>query len=262
MATASKISVINQALLAIGSQAQVSSLNEGSAQANAAGTLFTPRFEALARAAPWNCLRAQAALTLVAAAAGTPENPDGTTLPLPPTPWLYSYQQPPLCLQVRFLLPSLPSAAGTTPLFSVNTGAPTWMPNRGNIPFAVGYAVDASNNPINVILTNLSQAEAVYTINQPNPQLWDSSFEQAMVATLAAWFVPALSMHLPLMNAQIKIAEGLVDQARTRDGNEGTTSMDHTPDWMRARQGATGVYLNNGYSAYGYSWPNLIWPQS
>ncbi len=260
MATATKLSCLNQALLAIGSQAQISSLNEGSAQANAAATLYAPRFEALARSAPWNCLRAQASLTLLAAARGTPENPQGTTLPLPPTPWLYQYAVPSDSLQIRYILPSLSAPNAGVPVFSTNTGSPAWLPGQGQIPFAVAYATDSSNNPLQVVMTNQSQAIAVYTINQPNPQLWDSSFEQAFVATMAAWFVPALSLHLPLMQTQIKIAEGLVEQARVRDGVEGVTSMDHVPDFIRARNGASGWANNYNRNGYGYCWPGLAWP--
>lgn len=261
MATGSNLNVINRSLLAIGSQSQVSSLNEGSAQANAAATLYTPTFEQLARSAPWNCLRKEATLTLLAAAEGTPENPDGTTLPLPPVPWLYQYQQPSDMLQMRFIVPSLSASTGGVPIFSVNTGAGTWLPNQGQIPYVVAYATDSNNNPLNVILTNQSQAIAVYTVNQPNPQFWDSLFQAAMVASLAAYFVPALSLHMPLMDRQIKLAEEMIQQARVRDGNEGVTSMDHLPDWMRARNGASGWannYGRNGY--YGSNWPSMLWP--
>lgn len=260
MASANQISVINQALLAIGSQSQVSSLTEGSDQANAAATLYTPRFEALARAAPWNCLRQQKQLTLLAAAQGTPENPSGTILPLPPVPWLYSYAVPSDSLQIRYLVPSLPAQNAGVPLFSTPTGAPTWLRSRSQIPYAVAYSTDSSGNPLQVILTNQTQAIAVYTVNQPNPSIWDSMLEQAMVATLAAWFVPALSLHLPLMQAQIAIAERLVMEARVRDGVEGVTSMDNTPDWIRARGGATGMYGNFGYLGYGASYGLLSWP--
>ncbi len=259
MATGSNLNIINRALLAIGSQSQVSSLNEGSAQANAAATLFTPAFESLARSAPWNCLRNEATLTLLSAAQGTPENPDGTTLPLPPVPWLYQYAYPSDCLQMRFIVPSLPAPNSGVPIFSVNTNAATWLPNGGQIPYAVAYATDSNNNPLNVILTNQSQAIAVYTVNQPNPQIWDSLFQAAMVASLAAYFVPALSLHMPLMQIQIKLAEEMIQQARVRDGNEGVTSMDHTPDWIRARSGASGMQGRYGYQGYG-TYGSMVWP--
>ncbi len=259
MATGNNLNIINRAALAIGSQSQVSSLNEGSALANAASTLYTPTFEQLARSAPWNCLRKEGTLTLLAAAQGTPENIDGTTLPLPPVPWLYQYAYPSDCLQMRFIVPSLPAPNAGVPIFSTNTGASTWLYNNRNIPFAVAYATDSSNNPINVILANQSQAIAVYTVNQPNPQIWDSLFQGAMVASLAAYFVPALSLHLPLMQVQIKLAESMIEQARVRDGNEGTTSMDHLPDFIRARQGASGYY-RNGFGNNGFNWPSMAWP--
>ncbi len=260
--TGSTVSVCNRALLALGSQSQISSLSEGSAQANACSTLFIPTYEQLARTAYWGCLRAEATLTLLAAAQGTPENPNGTTLPLPPTPWLYQYAYPSNCLQVRFIQPSLPAPNAGVPIFSVNTGAPTWLPNGGQIPYAIGYATDSNGNPLNVILTNQSQAIAVFTVNQPNPSIWDSLFSQAMVATLAAYLVPALTLHLPLMQAQISMAERIINEARVRDGNESVTSMDHLPDWMRARQGATGKYwTNGGPGGYGNNnWCNISWP--
>src|SRR4051812_38928967 len=98
-ASSTSVSVCNQALLQIGARSTIASLTEGSVESNACNILFTPTFEMLARSAPWNCLRKQATLTLIAAAQGTPENPDGTTLPLPPSPWLYSYAEPSDCLQ-------------------------------------------------------------------------------------------------------------------------------------------------------------------
>lgn len=257
MATGTVLNLCNRALLSVGAQSQISSLNEGSSQANAASTLYTPTFEQLARSAPWNCLRKQATLTLYAAADGTPENPDGDD-PLPPVPWLYSYLLPADCLQVRFLVPSLPSTSGSVPIFSVDTSAPVWLPHQGQIPYAVAYETDSTGNPMNVVLTNQSQAIAVYTVNQPNPQLWDSLLQGAMVASLAAYFVPALSLHMPLMNMQIKLAESMIEQARTRDGNEGVTSMDHRPDWIRARSGASGWANAPRYN--GYNWPNMSWP--
>ncbi len=260
MATGNILSICNRSLLSIGSQSQIASFNEGSAEANACSVLFQPTYESLARSAPWGCLRNQETLTLLAAAQGTPENPDGATLPLPPVPWLYQYAYPPLCLQLRFLVPSLPATGSSPPIFSVNTGSPTWLPSGGQIPYIVAYATDASNNPLNIILTNQSQAIAVYTVNQPNPQIWDSLFQQAMVSSLSAFLAPALSLNLPLMKMQVELADRLITQARVRDGNESPTSMDHVPDFIRARAGASGyTRFGNGQSWNG-GWIDVVWP--
>ena len=256
MATGSQLNLVNRALLGIGSQSQVSSFNEGSPQANAAATLYTPTFEEIARCAPWNCLRQQASLTLLAAAQGTPENPDGITLPLPPIPWLYQYALPSDCLQMRSIISSMQVSTPGVPLFPVATGAGMFPLNNRSIPFAVAYATDSGGNPLSVILTSQSQAIGIYTVNQPNPQFWDSLLQGAFVAALSAKFVPALSLHMPLMQVQIKLAESLIEQARVRDGNEGTTSMDHLPDFIRARSGAGGSrFAEDALDIY----PNMAW---
>lgn len=259
----SQVELANRALLSIGARAQISSLNpsDGSVEADAISTLWSPTFEQLARAAQWNCLTNQVTLALLAAAQGTPENPSGTAYPLPPTPWLYAYAYPSNCLDVRFIVPSLPSnTGGTVPATTINNAAGTWLPNGGQIPYVVSYAPDANGSPLIVILTNQDQAQAVYTINQPNPQSWDSLFQGAFVASLAAFLVPALSLSLPLMQMSIKTAENAIAQARVSDGNEGVTSMDHLPDWMRARAGAQGY----GWSGYNFStfggYCNMLWP--
>lgn len=262
-AGSSVISLSNRALLSIGARATISSLNEGSTESDAINILYNPTFTALARTAPWGCLRAQATLTLLAAAQGTPENPDGTTLPLPPVPWIYQYSYPINCLAVRYIVPSLPGSTpnGSPPATSVNNFAQTFIPGGGQIPFAVAYSTDAQNNPIETILTNQTQAQAVFTVNQANPVIFDSLFEQALVSSLAAYLVPALSLNLPLMNVSIKVAEQAIQLARVRDGNEGVTTVDHIPDWMAARSAGSTIYGYNGYAPYlSGNYLNMCWP--
>lgn len=259
-ASSSVVSLSNRALLSIGARAQISNLSEGSTESDAINTLFVPTFEQLARTAPWNCLRQQAVLTLLAAAEGTEENPDGDTLPLPPQPWLYQYAVPSNSLQIRFLLPTLPSSeVSGTPLTTASVSAGPWAPfGDRQIPYAVAYSTDNTNAPIQVVLTNLPDAQAVYTVNQPNPVIFDSLFEQAFVASLAAYLVPALSLNLDLMKMSIRTAEIAIVQARVRDGDEGVTIMDHVPDWMQSR--TSGLLYGWNAGANGYNWPGMIWP--
>lgn len=255
MATGNIISICNRSLLSIGSQSQISNLNEGSTQADACATLFTPTFEALARAAYWNCLRAQVTLSLIAAAQGTPENQEGASLPLPPSPWLYAYQYPSDCLAARFVLPSLPNNAPGVPISPAYLGGITSFSGR-EYPFRVGYITDTSGNPLIVVLTNQPQAQLVYTVNQPNPQIWDSSFQAAMVASLAAYLVPALSLNMTLAQMQIRIADTIITQARVRDGDEGSQSQDHIPDFIKARN--AGAIIGPGYG-YSGGWSEMAW---
>lgn len=260
----SVISLCNRSLLQIGTRSQISSLSEASPEANACSVLFSPTFQQLARAAPWNCLRNQATLSLLAAATGTPENPSGTTLPLPPSPWLYSYAVPSDSLAIRYIIPSFPNSTptGTTPLTTASVTANINIPGAGQIPYTVAYAVDSNNNPINIILTNQSQAQAVYTVDQQNPQIWDSLFQQAFVSTLCVYLVPALSLNFQLMALAIKSADAMIDQARVRDGDEGVTSVNRNADWMTARM----VGYNNGagggtYAPWLYgNYADMAWP--
>ena len=258
--SANAIRLANLSLLSIGARSQISSFNEGSVEANACSTLFTFVFENLARSAPWNCLRQQAVLTLLAAAEGTPENPDGTTLPLPPTPWLYSYAEPSDNLQIRYIVPSLPSTSlGNSPLTTASVSAATWLPSDGQIPFAVAYGTDSQNNPIQVILTNQTQAQVVYTVNQPNPVIWDSMLTSAFVSAMAAYLVPALSLNLPLMQLSIRAADAIIVQARVRDGDEGFTSQNREASWMQARVSGGYVGWNNAMGM-GCNYSAMPWP--
>jgi hypothetical protein len=261
---ADQLSIANRALLSIGARAQISSLNpsDGSTEAAAISTLWQPTFESLGRAAPWNVLTKQVTLTLLMAAQGTPENPNGTSLPVPPTPWLYAYSYPSDCLLFRFVVPSLPVNTGSTvPATTVNNAAGTWLPTQGQIPFAVSSIGDSHNSPILIVLTNQDLAQAVYNANNSNPAIWDSLFQAAMVASLAAFLVPALSLSMPLIDRQIKIAETAIAVARRQDGNEGVTTMDHLPDWMQARAGGQGFGIGYGFSTWG-GFTNVCWPTS
>ena len=186
----SQVDIVNRALLAIGARAQVSSIDpsDGSVAGDAAAVLFTPTFEMLARSAHWNFLKRQADLNVLKAAQGTLENPDGLTLGIPPIPWTYSYAYPSDCLKMRSLVPA--NNSDLSPGIPLMTNMATSMPvyvSQNAVPFSVAYDVDNSGNPIQVVLTNMSQATAIYTVNQPNPVIWDSLFQQAMVASLAAF---------------------------------------------------------------------------
>ena len=263
MATGTVLSICNRSLLSIGARAQISSVfpSDGSVESDACATLFQSTFEQLARTAHWNCLGRQQVLSLLYAAKGTPENPDGTVYPLPPTPYLYGYAYPSDCLDVRYIVPSYPANTGSeAPAFPAAVQAGIWLPSGGQIPYKVQTISDRNNSPVLIILTNQDQAQAVYTTNQANPAGWDSLFQEAMVASLGAFLVPALSLSMGLLDRCVRQAEAAITVARAQDGNEGVTVMDHLPDWMRARLGGQGYVWGYGpglNSGCGYS---MLWP--
>ncbi len=231
--------------------------SDGSTAADACTTLFSFVFQNLARTARWGCLNKQLTLTLIQAAQGTPENPNGTLLPLPQQPWLYAYLYPPDALLVRQLFPPLVTSGNATNQTSLNNSVTPCLPGEQyQIQYATGYSTDNSGNPLEVILTNQENAIANYIVNQQNPSSWDSLFTAAFVASLAAYLVPALSLNPPLMQSQIAIAEKMIATARAMDANEGTYDMNITPSWIAARSGATGAISPYGFRGYNQmSWP-------
>lgn len=262
---ATQVSIANRSLLSIGARAQVSSVNpsDGSQEGDAISVLWTPTFESLGRAANWNCLRKSSQLSLIAAAQGTPENPDGDDYPLPEYPWLYSYAYPSDCLKFNYIIPSNPvGTGGDIPPTTTNNAMGPWIPSGGQIPYVISSSLDDDDQPVIIILTNQDQAQGVYNANIPNPGIWDSMFQAAMVASLGAFLVPALALDASFMQLSVALAEKIIAQARVADGNEGVTVMDHTPDWFRARAGAQGYgyggFFNNGSLCFGYE--NIFWP--
>lgn len=258
MATGTILSICQRSLAAVGARANISTLNERSTEAINCNILYTPTFEALARSARWGCLRKQDSLTLIAAAQGTPENPLGTSLPFPPNPWLYSYLLPPDSLFVRQLMlppPQLQNSGGV-PIFPVKNSVGYNSRLNKLIRYETALGMDKLGNPVSVILTNLTQAQCLYTANQHNPAFWDSMLQQAMVASLGAFLVPALSLDKALLGVQIQLAERLIMQARTMDANEEIVSQDREASWISARSGVSGFSgqeFNTGYT-------NMSWP--
>ena len=122
--------------------------------------------------------------------------------------------------------------------------------------FAVANDVDGNGNAINVVLSNTDNALAVYTAQIANPATWDANFQQAMVASLAARLAMPLTGSAQLKQELLQEAQLYVQNARVSDGNEGTTSVDHVPDWI-----ATRGYAGDWIAAAGYvaGWDAIGW---
>ena len=142
----SPVVVSNLALQQAGARFLISSLSPPTPSPNAdlVALNYQPRIDALFRAAHWNCARRQVALTLLRAAAGTPETPAGTTLQQPPVPYLYEYAYPADCLLARYLVCNPPASGAGSALAILGGGVavtPIWWPNPG-YKFAVGINTD------------------------------------------------------------------------------------------------------------------------
>lgn len=255
------LSVYNRACGSVSARASIQSINENSTESNACNLFYQTTFEALGRTAKWNCLETQAPLSLVLSAPGTPTNPNGALKPYPPTPWWYSYLEPADSLLVRQLLPPPnPVASSGVPIFPVNNYVSGINGNaNAQIPFKVMLGVDKMGNRTNVINTNCGGAQAIYNANQNNPALWDSLFDQAMVAALSVFICSAVTGDKAQAEMQKQSAQGMIEHARAMDGNEGSITQNREASWIQARNGETGPWslgFNTGFLNYSaMPWP-------
>lgn len=227
--------------------------------AQVAGRSYQLHTDSTFRAAHWNAARCQAKLTLLKARRGTPENVSGE-LAEPDWPWLYAYAYPEDCLLLRFLIPHPGTSAGS---FNVPLMTNQFMHERRNpntaMPFTPASDLDADGNRVRIILTDARNASAVYTGRIRNPDLWDPSLQNAVIAVLSAWFCIPLTGDKGLMQIRTQLAVGLIQEARISDGNEGITSGDVPVDWMNARN--TGAeFANRPVPQLFASWSQLAMP--
>lgn len=221
----------------------IGDLFEGTVRAMAALRIYDPTLRQVFAAAHWNFARKQDYMTLIGDVNGVYH-----TNTRVPSPWSYMYEWPVDCVHARFVpRRDVPALDTSTLLPSSETAA--W---NSPTPFLVGSY--PRPNPVNstwdqveghdpeqtrVILTNQLGAQLVYTGVMQYPDAWDPLFEQAVVAILAARLaLPCMEdkkLAVQLRRDNIEIARAALAAARVRDGNEGWTVADHTPDWIRAR---------------------------
>jgi hypothetical protein len=262
------LTIANRALSALGARSgspgttsAISSFNQNCNEASQIALLYYPTRDDLMRAAHWNFAKKTAQLSLLKSAPGTPNNPN-TGVPwsntFPPPPWFYEYALPSDSLKMRQVKVA-PSYAGGTAVgypVGIGPGAIGYGGARGWDKFEVASDVDSSNNQIPVVLCNIMQALGVYTCKIENPALWDASFQECMVVALAGRLAMALTGDKQLAQMLIQQAGAYVQQARVSDGNEGTTNVDHIPDWIAIR-GFQGDWFDGG--AYIAGWDSPAW---
>lgn len=255
------VDISNRALQQIGQTKQIGNLNEQSAEAKAVRMIYANTRQQMLRAAPWNFANKAAYLTVLKAAPGTPENPSATTNiwepeTQPRPPWLYEYAYPSDCLDVRYIMPQIVSTGGPLP----NVGFPSYYYQQPYIqPQAQRFSVivdTIAGNQVRAILTNQQLAVAVYTVDVPNPQIWDALFQEAMVQALASQLVIPLSGDKSLRVQAAQAAMTSINTARVRDGNENLTINDFVPEWLRVR-GYVGDWTT-GYYQGPYSTPSFL----
>ena len=246
------VTICNRALSVIGTRSSIASMSEASPEAQACMLHFEPSCRAMLRLAPWSFARATVPGALIAAAPGTPENPNGTApLPLVPlsaanpagtTPaqvvsWQYEYAWPQDCVRLRQVKYPFEQPQSNVRPWSGVVNASTLFPGpmENRVPYQITLDRDASGNQIKVVLSNIENALIVYTARVVDPNLWDDEFSEAFVYALASHLVGALIGDKQMDKDLWVKAQALAIAARAVDGNEQPLSPNCTPDWIRAR---------------------------
>lgn len=242
MPVSSDTLIANLALSAIGNRSTIVSMSENSAEAQACSLHYTNVRDELLREAHWNFARKQLNLALLN---------DSTQNQPVPQPWVYEYAYPNDCLQIRELLPLIPTQQVNSAIFGFpNNGITnTFGALNSNPVIKFIVSTDTINgNTQTVILTNQPSAVAVYTYEVTNPSFFDPSFVYAFAGRLAARISIALNGDKKLVEMALQESEAIIAKAKARDGNEGIISSDRVPDWIRAR----------GF-AWSYQYPDGPW---
>lgn len=233
--------IVNEALDEIGVP-EIGDIHEGSRAANVARRNYDPILRAMHAAAPWNFARRQRQIDMRGDASG--QYHTNRAVPLH---WSYMYEWPNDCVHARWVL-------GLDAYALDASGAPLYAPPAWArpVPFIVtdaplpndidsDWSLTEGHNPesTKVIATNQLGAMLVYTGLVQYPDAWDPGFRRAFVASLAARLaiscIEDKAQGRAMRGDQLTIAKEALIEARVRDGNEGWTVTNHTPDWIRAR---------------------------
>lgn len=249
--------IVNEALDEIGIE-EIGDLYEGSRASIVARRNYDVTLRAMHAAAPWNFARKQVQVTMLGDISGTYH----TNMDVP-LPWAYIYEWPYDCVHARFVL--------GTDAYALNaSGKPLFVPPAWNrpAPFLVtdmpipnlgsAWERQEGHNPdsTKVVATNQLGATLIYTGLIQYPDAWDALFRRAFTAALAARLVLPLIQDkktaVVVRNDQLRVAKEALIEARVRDGNEGWTQIDHTPDWIRARTSSAQIHAwyGTGWIAY------------
>lgn len=189
--------LLNTALRRVGYSSPIGSIFEGSSASRAALEFYSQTRDNIFGVADWQFLRQQVSLGAplkTAPPGGYPPGRAWNPVTDPPVPWVYSYAYPADCIEIRSLRPTSVLIPEFTPMFTRFTTA------------------DDTVSHTKIVLTNLSNAQAVITGRIVDPNQWnDSNFTEALIDALAVQF----QKWLPADPNKIQMAEADTDKAVT-----------------------------------------------
>ena len=200
------VDICNRALSHTGTDQAIASLSEQSKEARVCARWYEPSRDQLLRTFAWNFAQRQ---VLLAAMGDVP------------TGWQYRYRYPTDCVDLQRVFQ-----------------AGNYRPGMADDGLAMApFKIASDGEGGRVILTDIEQAEALYTVRVEDPNLFPADFTAALELTLAA------NIAMPML-AQPKIADYLASKARQalNEAMAGNLNESHEPEapdaeWVRTRFG-------------------------
>jgi hypothetical protein len=208
--------ICNAAISHVGTRSKISSIDEGSAEANACLTHFAMVRDGTLRVFDWNFARITAQLA---------------QLQNPPARWAYEYALPVDCIRLRRL--------NDVPLLV--------LPETF---YEVASDRDSTGAYITVILANAAPLSAIYTAQVTDPLRWDQGFIDAVVYGLAARICFELSGKDDRAKALTQMWQLSLREAVAGSANEGSAlNRTYVPEAAAARG------FDDGLAAFGQVMP-------
>ncbi len=194
--------ICNAAISHCGTRSKVSSIDEGSPEANACLSHFAMVRDSALRAYDWNFARVTAGLA---------------DLGNPPRRWAYKYALPVDCLRLRRL--------NDVPLLRWPETFCELAADRDNTGAFIG-----------VVLTNASPVSAIYTAQVTDPLRWDQGFVDAVAYGLAMRICFELTGKEERVRALTQMWQGMLVQAAAETANESSSlNRTYVPEALQAR---------------------------
>jgi hypothetical protein len=280
----------NRALDAISVPIQIGSFTDGTVESETCRRIYGPSLRQLLRTAHWAFARKMAPLQLLGDATQVTLDVNGNPLPsLVEPPWTYAYAWPIDGVRARWLpwnnsppLNPTQNIVVTPPGFAMNgaflatpTPARFLVATSEQFPVVAGE-VDWPDLPDTsstegvgltgrrIVLTDVTQAQLVYTKLVLEIEQWDDLFTEAMVAVLGLRLAMPLiqdkKLAMAVRHEQVALAQNAIREARVANANDSgfPQSVDHTPDWIRARRIGGGM-RGWGWGSDGPGYTYLGW---
>ncbi|MBM3099134.1 hypothetical protein JRX38_14175 [Gluconobacter cerinus] len=217
MAT-TQIDLCNRALRRLGTQSTITSLTDGSVEADTCAAFYDDVLESLLenpQCSAYPSYSWQWPRRVASGSSGTSNNPR----------WKYEYQLPTDCMSVSGIIdPNAPNGWWLKPerMFLLPT------------PYEIG-AGGPDDAPVSVIWCDSGTIDLLYVSNGISIDNWPANFRRAFWLTLAGEMGTGLGVSGSILSSIASEADRVLGQACQADQRVEVVSTEYIPDWMMAR---------------------------